>query len=285
MPQTREHLLLARQVGVPHLVVFMNKCDLVDDPELLDLVEMDLRETLTAYGYVGDEVVVIRGSAKLAHDNPDDPVAVECIEQLLVALDTAIPDPLRLIDKPFLMPIENVFSIAGRGTVVTGKIEQGIVRAGDSVEILGLAADTSTDVITQVESFGDVLECGRAGDNVGCLLRKTSHDQVEKGQVIAQAGTLTPRREFEAEVYVLKKEEGGRHTPFFDGYAPQFFFRTTNVTGNTSVMGEVQMATPGEGVQLKVSLLQPVAISDGDRFAIREGGKTVGSGVVTKVLS
>jgi elongation factor Tu len=285
MPQTREHLLLARQVGVPHLVVFMNKCDLVDDPELLDLVEMDLRETMIAYDYLGDEVVVVRGSAKLAHDNPADSVAIECIEQLLAALDTAIPDPLRLIDKPFLMPIENVFSIAGRGTVVTGKIEQGIVRAGNSVEILGLAADTTTDVITQVESFGEVLECGRAGDNVGCLLRKTAHDQVEKGQVIAQAGTLTPRREFEAEVYVLKKEEGGRHTPFFDGYAPQFFFRTSNVTGNTSVMGEAPMATPGEGVQLKVSLLQPVAVANGDRFAIREGGKTVGSGVITKVLS
>ena len=285
MPQTREHLLLARQVGVPHLVVFMNKCDLVQDAELLDLVEMDVREMLTAFGYPGDKVAVIRGSAKLAHDNPTDPESVQCIAQLLGALDGSIPDPLRQIDKPFLMPIENVFSIAGRGTVVTGKVEQGTVQAGDNVEIVGLTSDTTTDVITQVESFGEVLECGRAGDNIGCLLRKTSYDQVEKGQVIAKAGTLTPHRAFEAEVYVLKKEEGGRHTPFFDGYAPQFFFRTTNVTGQTSVVGGEEIVMPGDGVRLRVSLKQPVAISDGDRFAIREGGKTVGSGVVTKVCS
>ena len=285
MPQTREHLLLARQVGVPHLVVFMNKCDLVEDAELLDLVEMDLREMLTAYGYHGDEVPVIRGSAKRAHDDPANPEAINCIEQLLDALDSSIPNPLRLIDKPFLMPIENVFSIPGRGTVVTGKIEQGMARAGDSIEILGLSAGTRTDVITQVESFGEVMELGKAGDNVGCLLRKTAHDQVEKGQVLAAKGSLTPHREFEAEVYVLKKEEGGRHTPFFDGYAPQFFFRTTNVTGSAVVLGGVQMAMPGDGVHLKVSLMQPVAISDGDRFAVREGGKTVGSGIVTKVIA
>jgi elongation factor Tu len=284
MPQTREHLLLARQVGVPHLVVFLNKCDLVDDPELLDLVEMDMRETLTAYGYPGDEVPVIRGSAKLAHNDPGNPETIACIEQLLDALDHSIPDPTRQIDKPFLMPIENVFSIAGRGTVVTGKIEQGIVRAGDSVEILGLSERATMDVITQVESFGEVLEAGKAGNNVGCLLRKTAHDAVEKGQVLAATGSLTPHRQFEAEVYVLKKEEGGRHTPFFDGYAPQFFFRTTNVTGSAYVLGGVQMAMPGDGVQLKVSLMQPVAISDGDHFAVREGGKTIGSGVVTKVL-
>ncbi len=284
MPQTREHLLLARQVGVPYLVVFMNKCDLVEDAELLDLVEMDLRELLTAYGYPGDEVPVIRGSAKLAHDDPTNPEATACIEQLLDALDSSIPDPLRLVDKPFLMPIENVFSIAGRGTVVTGKIEQGIVKAGDSIEILGLNTATVVDVVTQVESFGEALESGQAGDNVGCLLRKTAHDQVTKGQVLAAKGSLTPHREFEAEVYVLKKEEGGRHTPFFDGYAPQFFFRTTNVTGSASVLGGVQMAMPGDGVQLKVSLMQPVAISDGDRFAVREGGKTIGSGIVTKVI-
>ncbi len=220
MPQTREHLLLARQVGVPHLFVFMNKCDLVEDAELLDLVEMDLREMLSEYGYPGNEVPVIRGSAKQAHDDPANPVTIACIEQLLDALDGSIPDPLRLIDKPFLMPIENVYSIAGRGTVVTGKIEQGVVRAGDAVEIVGLASETGSDVITQLESFGEVSEAGHAGDNVGVLLRKTAHKAITKGQVLAKAGSVTPHRNFEAEVYVLKKEEGGRHTPFFDGYAP-----------------------------------------------------------------
>ena len=284
MPQTREHLLLARQVGVPHLVVFMNKCDLVEDAELLDLVEMDLREMLTRYGYPGDEVPVIRGSAKQAHDAPSDARWIACVEQLLEALDTSIPNPIRLVDKPFLMPIENVYSIAGRGTVVTGKIEQGVVRAGDGVEILGLTAETNSDVITQVESFGEVLAAGKAGDNVGVLLRKTTHTAITKGQVLAKTGTQTPRCEFEAEVYVLKKEEGGRHTPFFDGYAPQFFFRTANVTGSANVMGGVEMAMPGDGVHLRVTLKQPIAISDGDHFAIREGGKTVGSGVVTRVV-
>ncbi|WP_149495358.1 elongation factor Tu [Roseiconus lacunae] len=284
MPQTREHLLLARQVGVPHLVVFMNKCDLVEDAELLELVELDLRELLSEYGYDGEKTPVIRGSAKLAHDDPTNPGAIECIERLLDALDRWIPDPVRLVDKPFLMPIENVYSIAGRGTVVTGKIEQGMIRAGDSVEILGLRSATATDVITQVESFGEVLEAGNAGDNVGVLLRKTAHNEITKGQVLAKAGTLTPHREFEAEVYVLKKEEGGRHTPFFDGYAPQFFFRTTNVTGSANVLGGVDMAMPGDGVQLKVTLKQPIAVADGDRFAIREGGRTVGSGVVTRVV-
>jgi elongation factor Tu len=268
---------------VPHLVVFINKCDLVDDPELLELLEMDLRETLTAYGYPGDEVPVICGSAKLAHDDSGNPQATACIKQLLDALDRSIPDPHREIDKPFLMPIENVFSIAGRGTVVTGKIEQGMVRVGDSIEILGLNVTAVSDVITQVESFGQVLDVGQAGENVGCLLRKTAHDSVQTGQVLAATGSLTPHRQFEAEVYVLKKEEGGRHTPFFDGYAPQFFFRTTSVTGKASVLDGVQMAMPGEGVRLKVSLLRPVAIARGDRFAMREGGKTVGSGVVTKV--
>ncbi|WP_372720023.1 elongation factor Tu [Novipirellula sp.] len=285
MPQTREHLLLARQVGVPHLVVFMNKCDLVKDPELLELVELDLREMLTQYGYIGDEVHVIHGSAKLAHDNPTHRDSIACIEQLLDALDRSIPDPLRLIDKPFLMPIENVYSIAGRGTVVSGKIEQGVVRAGDKVEIVGLASETNHDVITQVESFGEVLEAGNAGDNVGVLLRKTAHTAITKGQVLAKAGSVTPHHQFEAEVYVLKKEEGGRHTPFFDGYAPQFFFRTTNVTGSASVMDGIQMAMPGDGVRLSIALKQPIAISDGDHFAIREGGKTVGSGVVTRIVA
>ncbi|MEM1071176.1 MAG: elongation factor Tu [Planctomycetota bacterium] len=284
MPQTREHLLLARQVGVPHLVVFMNKCDLVEDVELLELIELDLRELLTEYGYDGEATPIIRGSAKQAHDDPTNPKAIECVDQLLDALDSWIPDPVRLIDKPFLMPIENVYSIAGRGTVVTGKIEQGTVRAGDSIEILGLKSATAMDVITQVESFGEVLEVGKAGDNVGVLLRKMDHNEITKGQVLAKAGTLTPRSEFEAEVYVLKKEEGGRHTPFFDGYAPQFFFRTTNVTGSANVLGGVDMAIPGDGVQLKVTLKQPIAVADGDRFAIREGGKTVGSGVVTRVF-
>lgn len=283
MPQTREHILLARQVGVPYLVVFMNKCDLVEDPELLELVELELRDMLTQYGYPGAEVPVIRGSAKLAHDNPTDPSAIRCINELLQALDTTIPDPVRQVDKPFLMPIENVFSIAGRGTVVTGKIEQGIVRAGDAIEIIGMSDQALSDIVTQVEAFAEVLEAGRAGDNVGCLLRKTGHDDVHKGQVLAARGSVTPRRQFQAEVYVLKKEEGGRHTPFFDGYTPQFFFRTTNVTGKTHVIGDVQMAMPGDGVQLQVDLLQPIALTLGDHFAIREGGKTVGSGVVTKV--
>ncbi len=284
MPQTREHLLLARQVGVPHLVVFMNKCDLVDDPELLDLVEMDLRELLSEFGYPGDDITVIRGSAMIAHDHPTDPQAIECIEQLLVALDNAIPDPIRSVDKPLLMPVENVYSIGGRGTVVTGRIEQGIVRAGDNIEIVGLASEPTRDVVTQVESFGQEMGSGQAGDSVGLLLRKTAHDMICKGQVLAATGTIMPRQRFEAEVYVLKKEEGGRHTPFFDGYTPQFFFRTTNVTGKTRVLGGIDMVMPGDGVQLDVSLGQPIAIRDGDRFAIREGGRTVGSGVVTRVL-
>ena len=284
MPQTREHVLLARQVGVPHLVVFMNKCDLVEDVELLDLVEMDLRELLTQYGYDGDEVPVIRGSAMLAHDNPTDPEATECISALLTAMDQSIPDPERLVDKPFLMPIENVYTMSGRGTVVTGRIEQGSVKAGDAIEILGMSQQVESDVITQIESFGEVLEAGQAGENVGVLLRKTGYTDISKGQVLAAVGSLTPRRQFEAEVYVLKKEEGGRHTPFFDGYSPQFFFRTSNITGKASVMGGIDMAMPGDGVQLRVSLQQPIAISDGDRFAVREGGKTIGSGVVTRVI-
>ncbi len=285
MPQTREHLLLARQVGVPHLVVFINKCDLVDDPELLELIELELRELLTQYGYPGQQVPVIRGSAKQALDNPTDAVASACINELLAALDRSIPDPVRLLDKPFLMPIENVFSIAGRGTVVTGKIEQGTVRAGDTIEIVGLTDESMTDVITQVESFAQVVEVGSAGANVGCLLRKTPFDVVQKGQVLAARGSVTPHKRFEAEVYVLTREEGGRHTPFFDGYAPQFFFRTTNVTGKAQVLGDLQMAMPGDGVQMSVDLLQPIALTEGDRFAIREGGKTVGSGVVTRIMN
>ncbi|MEL6104708.1 MAG: elongation factor Tu [Planctomycetota bacterium] len=284
MPQTREHLLLARQVGVPHLVVFINKCDLVQDTELLDLVEMDLRETLTAFGYAGESVPVIRGSAKNALERPNDPAARACVVELLEALDTAIPDPIRDTEKPFLMPIENVYSIPGRGTVVTGKIETGRVEAGDAIELVGLKAETGSDVVTQVESFGEEVTGAEAGDSVGCLLRKTAHTDVQKGQVLAARGSLAPHHEFEAEVYVLKRDEGGRHTPFFDGYAPQFFFRTANVTGRTSMLGGVQMAMPGDGVQVKVALVQPAAIADGDRFAVREGGRTIGSGVVTRVV-
>lgn len=285
MPQTREHILLARQVGVPYLVVFLNKCDLVDDPELIDLVEVELRELLSQYGFPGNDVPFIRGSASLAHDNPTDAEATRCIEQLLGKLDSYIPDPVRLDDKPFLMPIEGVFAIGGRGTVVTGKIEQGSVRSGAAVEIVGLSDETRLDVVTQVESFTKILDVGRAGGNVGCLLRKTKRDEVKRGQVLAAAGSMTPRRSFEAEVYVLKKEEGGRHTPFFNGYTPQFFFRTTDVTGTTNLIGDADMALPGDGVRLGVELLQPIAITDGDRFAVREGGRTVGSGVVTKVTA
>lgn len=284
MPQTREHLLLARQVGVPHLVVFINKCDLVEDAELLELVELELREMLTQYGFCGEQTPVIRGSAKQAQERPEDPVAAACIVELLDALDASIPDPKRQIDLPFLMPIEKVFSIEGRGTVVSGKIEQGTIRAGDSVDIVGLRADKASDVVTQVEAFAQVLDEARAGENVGCLLRRTGHDEIRKGQVLSACDSIAPRGQFEAEVYVLKKEEGGRHTPFFDGYTPQFFFRTTNVTGKAHVLDEVQMALPGDGVRLAVNLMQPIAISEGDRFAMREGGKTIGSGVVTKLV-
>ena len=284
MPQTREHVLLARQVGVPHLVVFLNKCDLVDDPELIELVELELRELLTRYGFPGDEVPFIRGSAMVAHDNPTDPSATRCIDELLATMDAAIPDPLRKTDQPLLMPVENVFAITGRGTVATGKIERGTVRAGDSVDIVGLAEEPRSVVVTQVETFGQVLDCGLAGHNVGCLLRGVRRDEIQRGQVLAAPGSITPHTEFEAEVYVLAKEEGGRHTPFFDGYTPQFFFRTTDVTGITAVRGGVEMAMPGDGVHLGVHLARPIALNDGDRFAIREGGRTVGSGVITRVV-
>ena len=285
MPQTREHILLARQVGVPYLVVFLNKCDLVDDPELIELVELELREMLTHYGFAGDEVPFIYGSAKQADARPDDPDASRCIHELLETLDTYVPDPQRLTDRPFLMSVENVFSIMGRGSVVTGKIEQGQIRPGDAVEIVGLCEDTRTDVVTSVESFNALVDTGYAGDNVGCLLRKTNFAEVSRGQVLAAVGTVTPYRNFEAEVYVLKKEEGGRHTPFFDGYTPQFFFRTTNVTGTARVEGQADLAMPGDGVTLNVMLNQPIALAEGDRFAIREGSKTVGSGVVTRVIA
>ncbi len=283
MQQTREHILLARQVGVPHIVVFMNKCDLVDDPELLDLVEMELREQLTKYGFSGEDVVVVRGSAKLALENPTDALSTQCIDELLRALDQSVPDPVREVDKPFSMPIENVFTIPGRGTVVTGKIETGVVRAGDEVDIVGFDDRVRSVVVTQVETFKSVLEKGEAGENVGCLLRGVARDEVRRGQVLAARGSLAPHSEFEAEVYVLGKEEGGRHTPFVDGYMPQFFFRTTDVPGKTRLL-DSEIAMPGDGVKLRVKLGQPIAIADGARFAIREGSRTVGSGVITQVV-
>lgn len=285
MPQTREHILLAKQVGVPKLVVFLNKCDLVDDPELIDLVEVELRELLSRHGYPGEEIPVIRGAAMRAHDHPTDAASVRCIEELLHALDTYIPDPIREVDRPFLMPIENVYSIDGRGTVVTGKIERGTVRVGDEVELVGLAETARRTICTSVETFGRILNVGQAGDNVGCLLRGVRHEEVSRGQVLAALGSLTPRTRFEAEVYILAKEEGGRHTPFFSGYMPQFFFRTTNVTGCSTLLGDIEMCAPGDNARLEIALQDPIALGDGDHFAIREGGRTVGSGVVTKILA
>jgi elongation factor Tu len=285
MPQTREHVLLARQVGVPRLVVFLNKCDLVTDPELLDLVEFEVRELLTRYGYPGDEVPIVRGSASRALEHPDDPEASRCIHELLAALDRHVPDPVRAEDRPFLMPIENVYSIVGRGTVATGKIEQGIVRAGETIEIVGLSDAAQRVVCTSVEMFGRILDEGRAGDNVGCLLRGVRREDVERGQVLAAAGSLTPRRRFEAEVYVLRKDEGGRHTPFFSGYTPQFYFRTADVSGTAQLLGEAEMCLPGDHARLDVALGRPVALDEGDRFAVREGGRTIGSGVVAKIVA
>ena len=282
-PQTREHILLARQVGVPHLVVFLNKCDLVDDPELIELVEMEIRDLLTQYGFDESQVPFVRGSAKLAHENPSDPDSIRCIEQLLDALDRAVPDPERDINKPFQMPIENVFMIEGRGTVVTGKIEAGTVRSGDHVDIVGKGSEVVSTTVTQAETFGRILDQAEAGQNVGLLLRGISRDEVQRGQVLAAEGTLVPRSRIETEVYVLAKVEGGRHTSFGTGYQPQFFFGTTDVTGRVEVL-DADMATPGDGVRLSVSLQRPVACEEGSRFAIREGNRTVGSGVVTKVI-
>jgi elongation factor Tu len=283
MPQTREHILLARQVNVPALVVFLNKCDLVDDAELLELVEMEVRELLTKYDFPGDDVPVIRGSAKPALDNPTDPEKSKCITELMDALDNHIPEPAREQDKPFLMAIEDVFSIEGRGTVVTGRIEKGTVKVGDKVQIVGLR-DTMETTVTGVEMFQKTLDQGIAGDNVGLLLRGTKKEEVERGQVLCAPGTIKPHTRFEAEVYVLSKEEGGRKTPFFSGYRPQFYFRTTDVTGGVKLLGGAEMCMPGDNVKLEVELLKPIAMEDGSRFAIREGGRTVGSGVVTKIL-
>ena len=284
MPQTREHILLARQVGVPQLVVFLNKCDLVDDEELLELVELEVRELLSSYDFPGDDVPVIRGSAlkALECDDPDAPEA-KCIIELLQACDDFIPDPERDIDKPFLMPIEDVFSISGRGTVVTGRVERGIIKVGDVVEIVGIKPTAQT-TCTGVEKFRKLLDQGEAGDNIGVLLRGTKRDEVERGQVLAAPKSITPHKKFKAEVYVLSKEEGGRHTPFFSGYRPQFYFRTTDITGVINLPEGVEMVMPGDNSQFLVELIAPIAMEAGLRFAIREGGRTVGSGVVTEII-
>ncbi len=286
MPQTREHILLARQVGVPYIVVFMNKVDMVDDPELLDLVELEVRELLTKYQFPGDKIPVIRGSAlKAMESQSTDPEAEEykCVHELMEAIDSYVPTPDRPIDKPFLMPIEDVFSISGRGTVVTGRVERGIIKVGEEVEIVGLG-ETRKTVATGVEMFRKLLDEGRAGDNVGVLLRGVGKDEVERGQVLAKPGSITPHTKFKAEVYVLTKEEGGRHTPFFKGYRPQFYFRTTDVTGVAQLPEGVEMVMPGDNVSLTGELIAPIAMEKELRFAIREGGRTVGAGVVTEVL-
>ena len=280
MPQTREHILLARQVGVPSIVVFLNKCDAVEDEELIELVEMEVRELLDSYGFPGDDIPVVRGSALKALEEEDEWVGK--IEELMQAVDDYVPLPERAVDKPFLMPIEDIFSISGRGTVVTGRIERGIVKVGEELEIVGFKP-TFKSVITGVEMFKKLLDEGRAGDNVGLLLRGTKKDEVERGQVVAKKGSITPHTGFSAEVYVLNKEEGGRHTPFFNGYRPQFYFRTTDVTGSSSMPEGVEMVMPGDNVNLKVELITPVALEKGLRFAIREGGRTVGAGTVTEV--
>jgi elongation factor Tu len=282
MPQTREHILLARQVGVPELVVFLNKCDLVEDKELLDLVEEETRELLTKYGYDGANVPFVRGNAKGALQHPTDGKFAGCIEELLAALDSHVPDPKRAIDKPFLMAIEGVHSIEGRGTVATGKIDQGVIRVGDKVEILGLG-DSLESVVISVEAFHQLLEQGEAGQNVGLLLRGVKSEQIQRGQVIAAPRTIRPRVRFKGEVYVLSKDEGGRHTPFFDGYQPQFFFKTTNVTGKVELPVGADMVMPGDNTTVTVSLDKPVAFDIGSHFAIREGGKTIGSGVITEI--
>jgi elongation factor Tu len=284
MPQTREHILLARQVGVPYIVVFLNKCDMVDDPELLDLVELEVRELLSKNDFPGDTVPIIRGSAlKALQSGGTDDAANACLDELLSALDEHVPVPERPLDKPFQMPIEDVFSISGRGTVVTGRVEQGIVKTGDEVEIVGIRPTVKT-VVTGVEMFRKILDQGQAGDNIGCLLRGTKKDEVERGQVLAKPGSITPHTKFKAEVYVLTKEEGGRHTPFFKGYRPQFYFRTTDVTGMVELPEGTEMVMPGDNVSIRVELITPIAMDSGVRFAIREGGRTVGAGVVAEIV-
>ena len=283
MPQTREHILLARQVGVPKIVVFMNKCDMVDDPELLELVEMEVRELLSKYEYPGDDLPVIRGSALQALENPEDEEKTKCIWDLMEAIDTYFPVPDRPVDKPFLMPIEDIFSISGRGTVATGRIDTGVIKVGEEVEIVGFKATMKTTA-TGVEMFRKLLDEGRAGENVGILLRGTKREEIERGQVLAKPGSITPHTKFKAEVYILTKDEGGRHTPFFNGYRPQFYFRTTDVTGVATLPAGVEMVMPGDNVAMEVTLITPVAMDKELRFAIREGGRTVGAGVVGEII-
>ena len=283
MPQTREHILLARQVGVPYIIVFLNKCDMVDDPELLELVEMEVRELLSSYDFPGDTIPIIKGSAKLALEGDKGELGEQAIMQLAATLDSYIPTPERALDQPFLMPIEDVFSISGRGTVVTGRVERGVIRVGDEIEIVGIKPTAKT-TCTGVEMFRKLLDEGEAGDNVGILLRGTKREEVERGQVLAKPGTITPHTKFTAEVYVLTKEEGGRHTPFFKGYRPQFYFRTTDVTGTIELPEGTEMVMPGDNITMTVQLICPIAMEQGLRFAIREGGHTVGAGVVAKII-
>jgi len=283
MPQTREHILLSRQVGVPYIVVYMNKADMVDDAELLELVEMEVRELLSKYNFPGDDTPIVTGSAKLAMEGDAGELGTQSIDKLMEALDSWIPDPVRAIDGPFLMPIEDVFSISGRGTVVTGRVERGVVKVGEEVEIVGIHPTVKT-ICTGVEMFRKLLDQGQAGDNIGALLRGTKREDVERGQVLAKPKSITPHTHFEAEVYVLSKEEGGRHTPFFNGYRPQFYFRTTDVTGACTLPEGIEMVMPGDNVKVVVKLIAPIAMEDGLRFAIREGGRTVGAGVVSKVI-
>jgi elongation factor Tu len=283
MPQTREHILLARQVGVPYIIVFMNKCDMVDDAELLELVEMEVRELLSKYDFPGDDTPIVKGSAKLALEGDKGELGEGAIMKLAEALDTYIPEPKRAIDGAFLMPIEDVFSISGRGTVVTGRVERGVVKVGEEIEIVGIKPTAKT-ICTGVEMFRKLLDQGQAGDNVGILLRGTKREEVERGQVLAKPGSITPHTKFEAEVYVLSKEEGGRHTPFFNNYRPQFYFRTTDVTGAVELPAGTEMVMPGDNVKIKVALIAPIAMEQGLRFAIREGGRTVGAGVVAKII-
>jgi elongation factor Tu len=284
MPQTREHILLARQVNVPFIIVFMNKCDMVDDPELLDLVELEVRELLSVYQFPGDDTPIIRGSALKALESGDgDSEWGKKIGELMEALDTYIPQPKREVDKPFLMPVEDVFSITGRGTVATGRIERGVIKVGEEVALIGFGSDKKT-VVTGVEMFRKLLDDGQAGDNVGLLLRGIAKEEIERGMVLAKAGTITPHTHYLAEVYVLTKEEGGRHTPFFNGYRPQFYFRTTDVTGSVKLPEGTEMVMPGDNIQMEIELITPIAMDEGLRFAIREGGRTVGAGVVTKII-
>src|SRR5215216_985905 len=281
MPQTREHILLARQVNVPHVVVFLNKIDQVDDDELVELVEEEVKELLNEYDFPGDDTPIVKGSALKALEGDEE--AQKAVFELAAALDSYIPEPVRELDKPFLMPIEDIFSITGRGTVATGRVEQGVVNSGDEVEIVGMK-DTTTTVVTGVEMFRKLLDQGQAGDNIGALLRGTKREEIERGQVLCKPGSITPHTKFKAEVYCLKKEEGGRHTPFFKGYRPQFYFRTTDVTGNIELPAGVEMVMPGDNITMRVTLISPIALETGSRFAIREGGRTVGAGVITEIL-